>query len=78
MNEREQLVREIQMFSEEENQELQHDLMQLNINQLKIIKDECYFKLMNENVGIVGNGKSGGGGDLADIFENIIEHLELY
>ena len=48
MNEREQLVREIQMFSEEENQELQHDLMQLNINQLKIIKDECYFKLMTE------------------------------
>lgn len=78
MHEREQLVREIQMFSEEENQELQHDLMQLNINQLKIIKDECYFKLMNENVGIVGNGKSGRGGDLADIFENIIEHLELY
>lgn len=60
MNEREQLVREIQMFSDEENQELQHDLMQLNINQLKNIKDECYFKFITENVGY-GKGSEGMG-----------------
>lgn len=77
MHEREQLVREIQMLSEGEIQQTQYELEKLNISELKKMKDECYLKLLSDNVGIVGNGKDGGGGDLADILENIVEHLDL-
>lgn len=77
MHNKTKLIEEIQMFSEGEIQQTQYELEKLNISELEKIKDECYLKLLSDSIGIVGNGKGEGGGDLADILENIVDHLDL-